>query len=1231
MNTKISFRLHILSGTTALLLGIATSSSVHAGGKVAVWGDNTFSQCLLPNGLDNVKAIAAGARHSLALKTDGTVVAWGQPDNGGADIVPEGLRGVTAIAAGCNWNLALETDGRVIGWGAYDSDLHVASLSNVTAIAGGWYHWLALKSDGSLATWSSGAGSYTPNYIPAGISNVIALAAGLEFSLVLKVDGTVSAWGWNDYGQTNVPPGLSNVIAIATSAAASHCLALKSDGTVVAWGANWEGQTNVPPDLTNVIAIAAGESHSLALKADGSVVAWGNRNGTYPNRNQSVVPPGLANVKAIAAGEAHSLALVFDGPPEILTQPRTTYVFYQSNVVLTVTASGAAPLNYRWYFNGNPLIDSARFSGTATASLSIANAQIDDAGAYSVIVSNAFGLVASTNATLTVISPPFITQQPVDRTVRAGSDVTLSAAADGTQPLRYQWNYNGTDIPGATGNSLTYGNVQPSQSGYYFMRVTNSYGSTHTIRALLTVTDSPPYFVRFPSNQIAVPGGAVLFEPTVRGSTSIYYQWRFNGVDIPGATNISLRLGPVTYDQTGYYSLEARNAFGATNSPKVLLNVSPVMVGGSPFAGNTNLPLGLTNVIAVAAGGSHVLALRSDGTVRTWLANPGYVFGSASAVTNIPATATNIVAIAAGYDHCLALRTNGTVVAWGASGTHTNVPDGLRNVVAIAAGQNRSYAVKNDGTVAGWGIAALVPSGLSNVVAVAAWQSQNLALRRDGSIVTWGSSTLTNLPGGTTNIIALAASATQNLFLGQNGKVLTSLANGGTFPTSMSNIVAIAAGYASGLALRQDGALFSTGFEKTAFPITNNIIAIAAGGIQASFGVAVLGSGSPQITLQPVSQIVQRSNTIQLHARAAGLQPLRYQWWLDDLPLAGATNASLILSNILGANTGNYRVVASNALGFATSWNAGVTIPFNTNLPVALNATNLQWTTPVERTAPWVAQIRETHDGDVAAQSGATTNNGSSTLQVYLPNPGTISFWWKVSSEEDFDFLRVYVDQNAGPTFSISGETAWEQKNITFTTGGHWVRWVYAKDASVSVGRDAGFVDEVKFTVAPPIVSLTPVSRTVNAGASVSFFANTTSYEKPVDYQWQLNGTNLPGATNQTLNLTNVGRAQQGSYSVWAANSGGSTQATNATLNVLVPQLLSGLRSVNGDMELFSRDVDGSAVPAALLPKFEAQVSSNLIHWLTLSNALSCTNGSLRLCDPAPPRWPQRFYRVVEH
>ena len=120
-----------------------------------------------------------------------------------------------AIAGGYNHSLALKSDGTVAAWGGngFGQTNIPVGLSNVVAIAGGRYHSLALKSDGTVAAWGeNGSGQTT---IPVGLGNVVAIAGGDYHSLALKSDGTVAAWGYNAYGQTTIPVGLSNVVAIA--------------------------------------------------------------------------------------------------------------------------------------------------------------------------------------------------------------------------------------------------------------------------------------------------------------------------------------------------------------------------------------------------------------------------------------------------------------------------------------------------------------------------------------------------------------------------------------------------------------------------------------------------------------------------------------------------------------------------------------------------------------------------------------------------------------------------------------------------------------------------------------------------------------------------------------------------------------------------------------------------------------------------------------------------------
>jgi Immunoglobulin I-set domain/Regulator of chromosome condensation (RCC1) repeat len=437
--------------TRFLLLAVCVSVPSVAprqclGGVVAAWGDDSWGQTSLPAGVDNVKAISAGWRHSLALKADGTVLEWGY--NGCVLGVPEGLSNVIAVSAGGGWSVALKDDHTAVAWQCGDIDQstgwHLSGESDIVAISAGWYHWIAIKSDSTIATYGDGNDSYTPSNpknIPGGLSNIVAVSAGLEMSLALKSDGTVVAWGWNAYGQTNVPPGLSNVIAIATSSVAGHCLALRADGTVVAWGANWAGQTDVPAGLSNVVAIAAGAEHSLALQADGTVVAWGDTTG--PQYGQAIVPAGVSNVMEISAGEEHSLALVFSGPVQITQnpQPANQIVPAGSNVTYSVNATGAGTLSYQWRRNGQAFPNSSRVSGVNSATLQITDLQAGDSGTYTVIVSNALGSVQSGSAILSVAMANIRPQLSSPQLLRDGSFVFSSSTMAGA-------GFTSNDLPG---------------------------------------------------------------------------------------------------------------------------------------------------------------------------------------------------------------------------------------------------------------------------------------------------------------------------------------------------------------------------------------------------------------------------------------------------------------------------------------------------------------------------------------------------------------------------------------------------------------------------------------------------------------------------------------------------------------------------------------------------------------------------------------------------------------
>jgi hypothetical protein len=283
-----------LTNLTKIAAGWWHTLALKSDGSIVGWGANYYGEAAPPTGND-FTAVAAGSEHSLALKSDGSIVGWGGNEYGQA--TPPAGNNFTAAAAGDGHSLAIKSDGSIVGWGYNGSGQATPPAgNNFTAVAAGGYYGLALKSDGSIVGW--GGNEYGQATPPTG-NDFTAVAAGGRHSLALKSDGSIVGWGRNDYGQATPPAG-NNFTAIA--AGGYYGLALKSDGSIVGWGENNYGQAT-PPAGNNFIAVAASAWHSLALKSDGSIVGWGY------NGSGQATPPAGNNFTAIAAGYGHSLAL----------------------------------------------------------------------------------------------------------------------------------------------------------------------------------------------------------------------------------------------------------------------------------------------------------------------------------------------------------------------------------------------------------------------------------------------------------------------------------------------------------------------------------------------------------------------------------------------------------------------------------------------------------------------------------------------------------------------------------------------------------------------------------------------------------------------------------------------------------------------------------------------------------------------------------------------------------
>ncbi|MCI0534337.1 MAG: hypothetical protein L0Z50_03835 [Verrucomicrobiales bacterium] len=126
----------------------------------------------------------------------------------------------------------------------------------------------------------------------------------------------------------------------------------------------------------------------------------------------------------------------------------------------------------------------------------------------------------------------------------------------------------------------------------------------------------------------------------------------------------------------------------------------------------------------------------------------------------------------------------------------------------------------------------------------------------------------------------------------------------------------------------------------------------------------------------------------------------------------------------------------------------------------SLDENGLMWTSGGQ--TKWVGQTVVSHDNTDAAATGSIGDGQESWIETTLSGPATLSFWWKISSEANKDFLGVEVD-GLDPQ-AISGEVDWQQHTLSLGRGVHIIRWRYVKDVSGTSGWDRAWVDQVTFT-----------------------------------------------------------------------------------------------------------------------------------------------------------------------
>ena len=645
--------------------------------------------------------ISAGTNHGLAVRGDGTVLAWGGDYQGGlgqgalvqssTPLALAGLSNVVSVAAGDGFALALTRDGRVYSWGrnvfgelgdgtreTRAEPRLIPGLTDVVAIGASWMVGLAVKRDGTVWSWGLSVSpvmgrearideAIVPGRIP-GISGVQNLWAGRYGVLALRSDGTLWAWGQNTGDGTDIEryfpvqvSGLANVVS-ASVGAGTHSMALLADGTVRAWGQNDDGQLGdgtridrlapVPvAGLAGVRSVAAAYSASAAVLDDGTVMTWGTNafgmlglGATNPYVSDRALPgpvPGLTGMAEVSAGTFNFIARRQSGGAVGWGDNE------QGQLGDGTTLPQAAPV---------PVAGLAQAAALAVGD-KVSYATLAD-GSVRGWGSNRTGML--TVAREERFSTPLVVRGIDGVTaVAAGYDYSLALRADGTV-----WGWGANHL---------------AQLG----------DGTTTPRSV-------PVQVTGVSGVTAICAGVNL-SAALRSDGTVW-TWGYVRQGLDGS----------------YFTEAGRRAI-----------VMP----------------GLADVVDIACGSAHLLARRRDGSVWAFGYNGEGQLGRGTTTLfeSVPAPVTGlagIVAIAGSYERAFAVSGDGSVFAWGSgAGFAIDVPmlgDGLRT--------SRSTPIR-------------IP-GINDAVSIASARHDNhtIVLRRDGSLLAWGTNFSGELGDGTVEL-----------------------------------------------------------------------------------------------------------------------------------------------------------------------------------------------------------------------------------------------------------------------------------------------------------------------------------------------------------------------------------------------------------------------------------------------------------------------------------------------
>ena len=637
-------------------------------------------------------------------------------------------------------------------------------------------------------------------------------------------------------------------------------------------------------------------------------------------------------------GERRAVNLDIVAAPVITAQPTNQVVFQGATASFTVGVANSASLSCQWQYDDGmfvtSLADGNGISGSSSSTLVISNAAPDDEGAYSVIVSNAAGAVASTEAFLAVFPwRPVITAQPISQTVLAGETVTFTVMAVGKPPLFYHWQRNGTNlsdggnISGSASTALTLLSASLADAGTYSVVVGNADGVAASVGAVLTVVSitapetslatvysfsgaldgaNPNALLRVANGSFygtTQNGGSNLagtvFQVTAGGRVTGLYS--FTGGDDGATPFAALAQGPDgnfygTAFQGGAY--DNGTVFRMTPSGVLSNLVSlDIAFGDLPYAGLTlgsDLNFYGTAYQGGAGGRGTVFRISTAGVLTTL-----YSFA------NGPEGGHLAAGLLRGSDG----NFYGTTYKGGASGNGTVFRMTANGVLTTLAAFNRTNGA--------FPLAELVqdPGGTFYGTTSGGGAYTNGTVFR--MTPAGGLTRLYSFGGGTDGGYPAAA-----LLPGSDGNFYGTTVGGGVrgfgtvfriTPEGALTTLVTFDGYAganpqAALIEDADGSLWGT---------TQNGGASDAGVIfRLSF------SGALQITSQPVGQSAYVGDSVMLGVAVAGASPLSFQWQKNGTNVPGATSRALTFNSVSAYDAGTYAVLVSNPAGSTNSVSA---------------------------------------------------------------------------------------------------------------------------------------------------------------------------------------------------------------------------------------------------------------------------------------------------------------------